>query len=123
MNLRDAWEQQARNWLAWARTPGHDSYWQFHRDKFLAGLSAPPLRVVDVGCGEGRLARDLKRLGFEVIGVDGSPTLVAAAGEADPDGDYRVADAAALPLADASAELVTAFMSLQDVDDIDGALR
>jgi len=121
-SLRDAWDAEARRWIAWARTPGHDSYWQFHRDAFLVGLPAPPRRVVDVGCGEGRLTRDLARLGYEVIGVDGSPTLVAAARAADHAGTYVLADAAALPLADDSAELVVAFMSLQDVDDLDRAL-
>ena len=58
-----------------------------------------------------------------MVGIDGSPTLVAAAREADPAGRYEVGDAAALPLPDASADLVTAFMSLQDVDDLDRALR
>jgi SAM-dependent methyltransferase len=123
MSLRDAWEAEAESWLAWARRPGHDSYWQFHRDAFLAALPKAPARVVDVGCGEGRLPRDLRRLGYSVIGVDGSATLVEHARAADPGGDYRVADAAALPLADASADLVTAFMSFQDVDDLDAALR
>jgi SAM-dependent methyltransferase len=123
VTLRDAWETEARNWIAWARTPGHDSYWQFHRDAFLPGLPPPPARVVDVGCGEGRLARDLKALGYGVVGVDGSPTLIAAAREADPAGHYEVADAAAVPMPEGSADVVTAFMSLQDVDDLDGALR
>jgi SAM-dependent methyltransferase len=123
VSLRDAWDAEARNWIEWARTPGHDSYWLFHRDVFLPSLPPAPCRVVDVGCGEGRLGRDLKRLGYEVVGIDGSPTMVAAAREADLAGRYEVADAAALPLPDASADLVTAFMSLQDVDDIDGALR
>jgi ubiquinone/menaquinone biosynthesis C-methylase UbiE len=123
MSLRDAWEAEARNWIAWARAPGHDSYWRFHRDAFLPSLPPPPCRVVDVGCGEGRLARDLQRLGYEVVGVDGSPTLIAAARAADPEGRYEVADAADLPLSAASADLVTAFMSLQDVDDIDTAVR
>ena len=123
LRLRDAWEAEARNWIAWARTPGHDSYWTFHRDAFLPSLPPPPCRVVDVGCGEGRLDRDLKRRGYDVIGIDGSPTLLAAAREADPEGRYELADAAALPLPDAIADLVTAFMSLHDVDDIDGALH
>lgn len=123
MTLRDAWEAEARNWIAWARTPGHDSYWRFHRDAFLPSLPPPPCRVVDVGCGEGRLARDLRRVGYDVVGVDSSPTLIAAAREADPEGRYEVADAAALPLPDASADIVTAFMLLQDVDDIDSAVR
>jgi hypothetical protein len=41
MSLRDAWEAEARNWVAWARAPGHDSYWQFHRDRFLELLPPP----------------------------------------------------------------------------------
>ena len=122
-NLRDAWESEARNWIVWARTPGHDSYWNFHRDRFLALLPPPPSRTLDVGCGEGRLPRDLSARGYDVIGIDGSPTLIAAAREADPAGDYRVADAALLPLDDASIPLVTAFMSLHDIDDTNGAVR
>ena len=23
------WESEASNWIAWARTPGHDSYWEY----------------------------------------------------------------------------------------------
>jgi SAM-dependent methyltransferase len=122
-SLRDAWEAEARNWIAWARTPGHDSYWTFHRDAFLPSLPPPPRRVLDVGCGEGRLPRDLKERGYEVLGIDGSPTLVAAARAMDPDGRYEVADAAAIPLPDTNVDLVTAFMSLQDIDDINAALR
>jgi SAM-dependent methyltransferase len=36
-------------------------------------------RVLDVGCGEGWLARVLAETGYEVVGVDGSTDLVAAA--------------------------------------------
>jgi ubiquinone/menaquinone biosynthesis C-methylase UbiE len=122
VSVRDAWEEEAANWLAWARTPGHDSYWRFHRDRFLALLSPPPTRLLDVGCGEGRLPRDLKSAGYEVVGIDGSSTLVQHALAADPGGDYRVADAAALPFEDGTFPLVTAFMSLHDIDDAAGAL-
>lgn len=118
MSLKEAWEGEAENWLAWARRPGHDSYWQFHRDRFLGLLPPPPLDVLDVGCGEGRLPRDLKAAGYRVTGVDASPTLIAHARQADPDGVYEEADAAALPFADASFALVTAFMVLHDVDDL-----
>ncbi len=122
MSLRDAWEAEARNWLAWARTPGHDSYWQFHRDRFLQLLPPPNGLTLDIGCGEGRFPRDLKERGHEVIGVDASPTLIEHAREADPGGDYRLADAAHLPLADASVQLVTALLSLHDMDDMEGAV-
>lgn len=122
MSLRDAWEAEARNWVAWARTPGHDSYWQFHRDRFLELLPPPSGLTLDLGCGEGRFPRDLKARGYEVISVDASPTLIHFARETDPDGDYRVADAANLPLDDASVQLVTALLSLHDMDDMDGAI-
>ena len=123
MGLRDAWESEAANWVAWARAPGHDSYWTFHRDAFLELLPAPQGVTLDVGCGEGRLPRDLKARRYEMIGVDASATLIRHAQEADPDGDYRIADAAALPVEDGSMSLVTAFMSLHDVDDLDSAVR
>jgi SAM-dependent methyltransferase len=116
--LSDAWEKEARYWIEWARAPNHDSYWRFHRDRFLALLPAPGKVTVDVGCGEGRLPRDLKTIGHQVIGIDVSQTMIDAAREADPDGDYRCASAGELPLADKSCDLVLAFMSLQDVDDL-----
>lgn len=120
--LSEAWEAEASNWVAWARTPGHDSYWRFHRDRFLELLPPPPARVLDVGCGEGRLPRELTSRGYEVTGIDASPTLIGHARHADPDGDYRVADAARLPLANASVQLVTAFLSLHDMHDMEGAV-
>src|SRR3954452_15647484 len=123
MSMREAWEAEAENWVAWARKPGHDSYWQFHRDVFRKLLPPPAGRALDVGCGEGRLPRDMKSWGYEVAGVDGSATMIRYAAEADPQGDYRVADAASLPFDGDSFQLVTAFMSLQDIDDLPEAVR
>jgi len=118
--LRDAWDSHAEQWIAWARTPGHDSYWRFHRDAFLPLVPAPGRLTLDVGCGEGRVGRDLGRLGHRVVGIDASPAMTAAAA-AHPGtaGPTVLADAAALPIASASADCVVAFMSLQDVDDLE----
>src|SRR5256885_17024938 len=33
-------------------------------------LPRPPARVLEVGCGDGRLARALKRRGYDVVAVD-----------------------------------------------------
>src|ERR1700746_776427 len=99
MGLRDRWEGPANEWIDWARAPGHDSYWRYHRDQFLQLLPAPRQLTVDIGCGEGRLPRYLKALGYPIVGIDASPTLVAAARAADPSMKLVRADAAALPLA------------------------
>ncbi|MDD7935649.1 class I SAM-dependent DNA methyltransferase [Actinomycetospora straminea] len=121
-DLRRAWDEQADRWIAWARRPGHDTYERWHRDAFLPILPGPGRLTVDLGCGEGRLTRYLRSAGHRVVGVDGSPRLVAAAHGADPSGPVLNADAAALPLGDGVADLVVAFMSLHDVDDLDGAV-
>lgn len=122
-DLAAAWREHADAFVAWARKPDHDSYWRFHRDLFLELVPGPGRRTLDLGCGEGRLSRDLKRLGHDVVGVDLSPGMVAAAREADPEIDVQLADAAELPFADASFECVVAFMSLQDVDPFERAIE
>jgi SAM-dependent methyltransferase len=123
MQLRDAWERHAADWVRWAREPSHDSYWRFHRERFFQLVPPPGRLTLDVGCGEGRVARDLKALGHRVVAVDASPTMLAAARVADPELEVVEADAAKLPFEDGFADLVVAFMSLQDVDDMNGALH
>jgi SAM-dependent methyltransferase len=47
-------------------------------------------RAIDFGCGAGRSTRFLRRLGFDVVGVDISEDMVRKARELDPTGDYRL---------------------------------
>lgn len=47
-------------------------------------------KAVDFGCGTGRSTRFLRKLGFEVIGVDISEDMIKKAREIDPQGDYRL---------------------------------
>src|SRR4051812_26781771 len=115
------WERVAENWIAWARTPGHDAYWRY-RDAFFALLPAPG-RALELGCGEGRVARDLTARGFGVAGVDSAPTLLQAAVDAHPQGRYLLADATALPFGDDEFDLVVAYNSLMDIEDMPAAVR
>jgi ubiquinone/menaquinone biosynthesis C-methylase UbiE len=85
------------------------------------------LRVLEVVCGNGRLARSLARRGARVTAVDASEEMIRHAREREaeaPTGTgYRVADAARLdPLADGSFDLVVAGMALMDIPDAEGAL-
>jgi SAM-dependent methyltransferase len=121
--LRDAWQLHAVEWISWAREPGHDSYWRFHRDAFLPLVPPPGRLTLDVGCGEGRVGRDLARLGHRVLGLDASPTMAhAAVAHPDAQSPCGIADAAVLPLPPGVADCVVAFMSLQDVDSMEAAI-
>jgi SAM-dependent methyltransferase len=122
VSLSEHWERNAAAWTRWAREPGHDSYWRFHRDRFLELLPRPRRLTLDVGCGEGRLARDLRERGHHVHAFDASPALVEAARRADPSLDVAVADATALPVDDDASDLVVSFMVLMNVDDLEGAV-
>jgi hypothetical protein len=51
MSLRHEWERVAGDWVRWARAPGHDTYWRFHRDQFLELLPPAGRRTLDLGCG------------------------------------------------------------------------
>jgi SAM-dependent methyltransferase len=120
--LRQAWERNADDWIRWAREPGHDSYWRFHRDRFLELVPAAGRLTLDIGCGEGRLSRDLAALGHKVVGIDSSAKMIAAARELSPELEFVEADAADMPMEDESVDLAVAFMSLMDIDDMTGAV-
>lgn len=78
-----------------------------HLDRFLSevtttALGHAPRRLLDIGCGDGRLSKRLHEQGFSVTGVDVSPAAVCAARElartADPSGEllrFHEADMAA----------------------------
>ena len=120
--VSQGWESRAEQWLSWARTPGHDAYWDY-RDAFFDLLPPPEGRVLEVGCGEGRVCRDLAGRGYGVTGLDASPTLVGAASDRDQIGEYVVGQAEALPFPDAMFRLVVAYNSLMDVDDMPRAVN
>jgi SAM-dependent methyltransferase len=115
-------EERAQGWLDWARTPGHDAYW-IYRDAFFALVPAPGAATLEVGCGEGRVARDLVARGHCVTGLDASPTLLRAAAQADPRSRYVEGLAEALPFEDGAFDLVVAYNSLMDVIDMPAAVR
>ena len=50
---------------------GESAIWQRHVEEFVLGLIGdPPARVLEVGCGEGELARALVRAGHCVTAID-----------------------------------------------------
>ena len=65
---------------------------------FVTGLVAPPARVLDAGCGTGRIAVRLAELGYDVVGVDVDETMLEVARDEAPALDWRPADLASFDL-------------------------
>jgi SAM-dependent methyltransferase len=122
--LGEGWDLHAHEWIAWSRSPGLDSYDRFHRDAFLPLVPPAGELTVDVGCGEGRVSRDLCTLGHRVLAIDLSPAMSrAAATHPAAPVPAVVADAARLPLPTGAADCAVAFMSLHDIDHMPAAVR
>ena len=117
------WEEQAANWIAWARTPGHDVFEYFAPAFFDEIASASRGLALEVGCGEGRVMRALSARGHRAIGLDASRALARSARGADATGGYVVGDAAQLPFADGTFDLVVAYNSLQTMRRFDDMAR
>ncbi|HXC53408.1 MAG TPA: class I SAM-dependent methyltransferase [Candidatus Limnocylindrales bacterium] len=74
----DHYNQSARDF--WEGTRDHDVSQNI--DALLRHIhGAPPLRILDFGCGPGRDLIALRALGHEPIGLEGSPPLAAMARE------------------------------------------
>lgn len=69
--------------------------------------------ILDIGAGEGRLARFLVRPGRTVISIDPDSSVLP---ESVPGLDFRVGSAERLPFADASIDAVTMVMVLHHTD-------
>lgn len=117
------WDEEADNWLRWARTPDFDAYWYFRSTFFDGVLPAPGARTLEIGCGEGRVARDLLTRGHQVVAFDSSEPLVQYAVESDSRGRYAVSDGATLPFREACFDVVVAYNSLQVVGDMERTVR
>lgn len=122
MSRDRAWEDQAEPWARFARSPAHDHFfWEFNGPRFLELLPEPGRLTLDVGCGEGRLGRLLRERGHRVVAVDGSRALARMAHRSGGQ-SVVVGDVSDLPVAEACADTAVAFMSLQDMPDLDRAV-
>ena len=78
--------------------------------ELLATVLPKGCRVVDFGCGDGRVAIPLKALGYQVTGADGSEAMLARLNKAEPDMPTVATDG--LDLADELGKKADAVISL-----------
>jgi len=114
----EAWNAEADAWVARVREHAHGHAHAQAYDDVVLELLPPPGPAVDVGCGEGRLTRALRGLGFDITGLDPSESLLEAARAADPGGRYVLGEAGALPFGDGSLALVACVNVLPHVVDL-----
>jgi cyclopropane fatty-acyl-phospholipid synthase-like methyltransferase len=101
-----------------------DDYLHFYTDVLGAGRSdadaglvarllslEPGMRVLDVPCGEGRIAGRLARLGCEVVGVDYTERWVELARKQYPEATFELGDMRSLPYAEEFDAVVNWFTS------------
>ncbi|OXM44929.1 methyltransferase domain-containing protein [Amycolatopsis alba] len=77
--------------------------------------SLPVGVALDAACGTGRYAEFLAGRGHRVIGVDGSPDMLARARVRVPQGEFLVGDLHRLPVADAQVDLVVCALALTHI--------
>jgi 2-polyprenyl-3-methyl-5-hydroxy-6-metoxy-1,4-benzoquinol methylase len=79
-SILEVWHRNARPWTDAVRERRIESRRLVTDDAIVAAaLSRQPRSAIDLGCGEGWLARALARHGVAVLGVDAVPELVHAA--------------------------------------------
>jgi SAM-dependent methyltransferase len=117
-DVGEAWEANAQDWLAWTRAADHDHHHSlFNFPAFVGLLPDGSHRILDVGCGEGRVGRWLSAHGHTVVGIDSSPTLANAARESGGYEAVVTGDAGRLPWPEHAFDLAVAYMALHDMPD------
>jgi ubiquinone/menaquinone biosynthesis C-methylase UbiE len=101
------------------------------RHEFLQSLDLPKpargmgLKILDVGCGPGHMAREISEAGYDVTGVDRCRALLrrARASARHTTARFRYATTDDLPFADGSFDLTYATGVIYWVEHLDATLR
>jgi SAM-dependent methyltransferase len=104
--MENGWQSSADAWIADMGERG-DFGRRYVLDPVMLSraVAGSPRNALDVGCGEGRFCRMLKSHGVDVVGLDPTPALIAAARTRDVRGAYLKARAECLPFRDGRSVL------------------
>ena len=121
MSENELWDKHAQWWID-GFTGGVDPEYEeqiipLAREE-LSGFD----QILDVGCGDGQIARALAAQGSTVLGIDPTQLHIDIAKERGGGPTYLLGSALSLPVADSSQDAVVACLVFEHIDDVDTAL-
>lgn len=121
MSNNGLWDQHAQWWID-GFTDGVDpEYVEQIIPLALEELSGRQV-VLDVGCGDGQIARALAAQGSTVLGIDPTQLHIDIANQRAGGPTYQLGGATELPVADNSQDAVVACLVFEHIDEVDAAI-
>jgi SAM-dependent methyltransferase len=119
--MTDPWEEHAEWWQR-QFTDGVDPEYTEQILPLIAQHLPSSGRLLDVGCGEGQVARVAAAAGLDVLGIDPALTQVAVARERGGGPTYAQGSATDLGVEDDSFDAAVACLVFEHIPDVDAAL-
>ena len=118
---RRLWEEHASWWIE-GFTEGADPEYEDQIIPLAVAEQGGADRVLDLGCGDGQIARALASTGASVVGVDPTTNQIDVATERAGGPVFAQAGAAVLPFSDGAFDGVIACLVFEHIDDVDAAI-
>ena len=118
---RRLWEEHASWWIE-GFTEGADPEYEDQIIPLAVAEQGGADRVLDLGCGDGQIARALVSSGVSVVGVDPTTNQIDVAAERAGGPVFAQAGAAVLPFSDGAFDGVIACLVFEHIDAVDAAI-
>ena len=121
MSENGLWDQHAQWWIDGFTDGADPEYVQQIIPLALEELSGKKI-VLDVGCGDGQIARALAANGATVLGIDPTQMHIDIANERAGGPSYLLGSATSLPVENSSQDAVVACLVFEHIDEVDAAI-